>query len=249
MYWKFRCHRGRNRRPQTRKDPDALCPIRYGSFTCSLCVVLGVRHMRNHRAEPSPGKLVESKTVTIVSITQTIVLGQGTPFETHIDIPPGATTCGKEIEVSVKSGVSFGAYTSDAAIDVGPAQVVIANPSRVRRRVAVAPDAVFVRGRRCCAFCHGKQQLCRSNRASWRLRVVHLVHTNRVEGVDHNAAGEGLCCWYNQRSHCRAWQRQQTRRQPNFKPTVVGMTRILVKFKTGRDSSSAYTTLTGVGVP
>ncbi|MDZ4694554.1 MAG: choice-of-anchor D domain-containing protein [Deltaproteobacteria bacterium] len=85
------------------------------------------------------GKIVEAKTATAVSITQTLVLGAGTAFETRVDVPPGAAADGKEIKVVVKSGVPFGTYDSDAALDVGPPDLVLVNPLRMRRRVAVAP--------------------------------------------------------------------------------------------------------------
>jgi hypothetical protein len=85
------------------------------------------------------GKLVEEKVVPAVSITQMIVLGAGTAFETRVDVPPGAAADGKEIKVAAKSGVPFGTYRSDVALEVGPSDLVLANPLRMRRRVAVAP--------------------------------------------------------------------------------------------------------------
>lgn len=85
------------------------------------------------------GKVVETKTVPAVSVTQMIALGSGTVFETRVDVPPNAAANGKEIKFAVKSGVPFGTYSSDAALEVGPSDLVLANPLRMRRRVAMAP--------------------------------------------------------------------------------------------------------------
>jgi hypothetical protein len=85
------------------------------------------------------GKVVQETTINIVSITQSITLGAGTPYETKLKVPPGASSTGTPIKVSLKSGVPFGSFTSDAAIEVGPSDVVIANPLRARRRVPAPP--------------------------------------------------------------------------------------------------------------
>jgi len=85
------------------------------------------------------GKVVDEKSVPVVAVTQTVILGAGTPYATSVSVPPGASADGRQIRITLKSGVNFGTYTSDAAIEVGPSDIVINQPLRARRSVAIAP--------------------------------------------------------------------------------------------------------------